>query len=227
MIERVVWFSKLLGSARSLEEVCRAIVQSDEFGHDLHGTQFHSLTNRGNLVSAASFGIEGLASDEKLTMFDDHPISDSARERKLTTATHPHLDGYELWSMPILKGELTAGTLCGVGKKGSNNHGFSELEVIAIGNMSYLYLSASGIPDIVKDQETSTNGKLTNRQSEILVFMSQGMTNMNIADQLSLSESSIKQESVKIFRALGVNKRKDAVNIAKERGLIADQSVVS
>ena len=216
-----------MGAARSLEEVCRAIVQSDEFGHNLHGTQFHSLTNRGNLVIAASFGIEGLPGDEKLTMFDNHPISESARERKLTTAAHPHHENYELWSIPILKGELTAGTLCGVGKKGSNNHGFSELEVIAIGNMAYLYLSASGIPDIVKDQETSTNGKLTDRQAQILVFMSHGMANMKIAIQLSLSESSIKQESVKIFKAFGVNNRNDAVSIAKQRGMLTGQNSVS
>ena len=37
-------------------------------------------------------------------------------------------------------------------------------------------------------------------------FMAQGLTNAQIAQELMLSESSIRQETVKIYRALGVNK---------------------
>ena len=63
-------------------------------------------------------------------------------------------------------------------------------------------------------------GELTERQYEILLAMARGETNAQIAHQLILSESSIKQESVKIFRSLGVGSRQQAVAKAKATGLL-------
>jgi len=225
MLDRVVRFSKIFGGAKTLEDVCRSIVQSDEFRGKLYGTQIHSLTNRGTLVSAASFGMEGVPAHEKLTLFDEHPIAEAPRERTVTVVPHPDSNDFDLWTMPILKDELTAGTLCSVSKKGSEIEAFSQNEMTAIGNMAYLFLSASGVPEIVKDREVAATGQLTDRQFEILLYMSKGKTNQEIADILILSESSIKQESVKIFRALGVANRQDAVKRAKASGMIPEQEL--
>ena len=52
--------------------------------------------------------------------------------------------------------------------------------------------------------------------------MAQGKTNLVIANEMILSESTIKQESVKIFRALGVSTRQQAVLKAKTLGLLPD-----
>lgn len=58
------------------------------------------------------------------------------------------------------------------------------------------------------------------RQLRILDEMAIGKTNAQIAQTLSLSESTIKQEAVKIFRMLGVSNRQRAVSISKEMGII-------
>jgi len=108
---RVTRFSRIFGSARSLEDVCRAIVQADEFKGLLYGTQIHSLTNRGTLVSAAVFGMESHPESEKLTLFDSHPLSDAARDREIKVVPHPMNSDFAIWAMPILKDDLTAGTL--------------------------------------------------------------------------------------------------------------------
>jgi DNA-binding NarL/FixJ family response regulator len=50
--------------------------------------------------------------------------------------------------------------------------------------------------------------------------MAIGKTNGQIARDLNLSESTIKQESVRIFRILGVNTRQRAVSVGKEMGII-------
>ena len=225
MLSRVVRFSKIFGGAKTLEDVCRSIVQSDEFSGKLYGTQIHSLTNRGTLVSAASFGMEGVSANEKLTLFDEHPVAEAARERTVTVVPHPENDDFVLWTMPILKDYLTAGTLNSVSHKDADIEKFNDEEMTAIGNMAYLFLSASGVPEIVKDREVAATGQLTDRQYEILLYMSKGKTNQEIADILILSESSIKQESVKIFRALGVANRQDAVKRAKASGMIPEQEV--
>jgi DNA-binding CsgD family transcriptional regulator len=64
------------------------------------------------------------------------------------------------------------------------------------------------------------NEELTPRQLSILKFMSEGRTNYQIDRALNLSESSIKQETVRIFRALGVRNRTDAAAAGAELKLI-------
>jgi DNA-binding NarL/FixJ family response regulator len=51
-------------------------------------------------------------------------------------------------------------------------------------------------------------------------MIAQGMTNRVIADDLYLSESTIKQETVKIFRCLGVATRQAAAKHAAANGVI-------
>ena len=224
-LERIGRFSRIFGSSKTLEDVCRAVVQAEEFKGKLYGTQIHSLTNRGTLVSAATFGMEAHPENEKLTLFESHPISDAAREKTVQITDHPQNSEFVLWSMPILKDDLTAGTLSSVSIKGAEIEAFDHYEVTAIGNLAYLFLSATGVPEIIKDREVAATGQLTDRQFEILIYMAKGKTNAEIAEHLILSESSIKQESVKIFKALGVANRQDAVKKARGSGLIPEQTI--
>ena len=68
--------------------------------------------------------------------------------------------------------------------------------------------------------EIEMSTTLTERQLEILGHISEGRTNAVIGKKLNLSESSIKQETVKIYRALGVGNREQAVLEARRSGLI-------
>jgi len=57
---------------------------------------------------------------------------------------------------------------------------------------------------------------------QILIDMAHGKTNLVIAHEMILSESTIKQESVKLFRAMGVGTRQKAVLKARTLGLLTD-----
>ena len=225
-LERVTRFSKIFGSATTLEDVCRSIVQADEFAGKLVGTQIHTLTRRGTFVSAAVFGMECHPEMESLWLFDDHPISKSAQSKEIVIEPHPSESGYDVWSMPILRDKNVAGSLSSVVKQGEEIEPFNEQELTSIANLAYLFLSNSGMPEIVNNADSAASGQLTKRQHEIVMFMARGLTNAQIASELILSESSIKQESVKIFKALGVENRRDAVKRAKESGLITDQNYI-
>jgi DNA-binding NarL/FixJ family response regulator len=61
---------------------------------------------------------------------------------------------------------------------------------------------------------------LTERQLNVLRLMAEGKTNNQIAQDLILSESTIRQETVKIYRALGVHARSEAGKRAKHLGII-------
>ena len=224
-LSRVQTIAKIFGGARTLEEVCRALVMDPIWDGALLGNQFHSLTSRGALVSVANFGIESVPETEKLTLFDDHPIPLAARTKQIQVVDHPENSDLLLWSMPLLRDDLAAGTMSSVSKKDAEIEKFSEEELATVGNLAYLFLSASGVPEIVKDKEVAATGQLTDRQYEILLYMAKGKTNQEIANILILSESSIKQESVKIFKALGVGNRQDAVKRAKASGMIPQQEL--
>lgn len=69
---------------------------------------------------------------------------------------------------------------------------------------------------------------LTARQLQVLSHIYDGETNSEIAHKMLLSESSIKQETVRIFKALGVANRKQAAARAQVLGLVdnRDEPVV-
>jgi DNA-binding NarL/FixJ family response regulator len=105
----------------------------------------------------------------------------------------------------------------------------TEVEIqLASMAAEYISLSArsiSGAPSLYKKSSNSVlkheeSDDLSNRQMSILQQMAEGKTNQQIGRNMNLSESTIKQESVRIFRKLGVPNRHEAADVAKQVGLI-------
>lgn len=63
---------------------------------------------------------------------------------------------------------------------------------------------------------------LTDRQRDIVKLMSQGMTNEQIARRIKFSHSTVRQESMSIYKFFGVNDRHSAVMAARMNGYISD-----
>lgn len=70
------------------------------------------------------------------------------------------------------------------------------------------------------DRKRETNelvgSKLTERQDLILTLIQQGLTNVIIAQRLGYSESLIRQETITIYKKLGVNGRRDLYNTGND-----------
>lgn len=62
---------------------------------------------------------------------------------------------------------------------------------------------------------------LSQREHEVLVKMAEGLSNQEIAAQLFLSESTIKTHVSNIFIKLDVKRRTQAVQVARELGVVA------
>jgi DNA-binding CsgD family transcriptional regulator len=62
--------------------------------------------------------------------------------------------------------------------------------------------------------------ELTTRELDVLRLMANGLTNPQIADRLAYSLSTIRADSVQIYRKLGVRGRSEAVSVALQRRLI-------
>jgi DNA-binding NarL/FixJ family response regulator len=70
------------------------------------------------------------------------------------------------------------------------------------------------------DRDADT--ELTPRQLRILHLLAEGMTNPQIAARIGFSDSTVRQETMAIYRFLNADGRRDAVHIAGLRGLLAE-----
>jgi len=69
-----------------------------------------------------------------------------------------------------------------------------------------------------KDQQE----RLTQRETEILNLLSDGMRNKEIASRIHVSEDTVKKHFYNIFQKMDVNSRMELVNKAKSIGLLSD-----
>ena len=76
-------------------------------------------------------------------------------------------------------------------------------------------------PDIAAQlAEHATDDALTEREIEVLRLIAAGNGNKQIADQLSISEATVKSRVTNILSKLGANDRAHAVTIGLKRGII-------
>lgn len=149
-----------------------------------------------------------LANDEKLLMHE-------AREAKL-------LDGL---AMPIhgLNGELTAiGLASSYGNVDINKDTLSKIRALSHQfHMVYIEKesASSNLPKapIVRPPQ---NISLTDREREILLWMSEGKSDSIIAEIIGISYATVRYHMNNIFLKLGVNERTLAVVKAIRHGLI-------
>jgi DNA-binding CsgD family transcriptional regulator len=79
-----------------------------------------------------------------------------------------------------------------------------------VGGLLGLQISSLRRTRLSVDQDSSVWNLLNNRQHKIVAMMSDGKTNSQIAYELGYSESTIRQETIKIYEILGVPGRKGA-----------------
>lgn len=220
-LARVARVLRIYAQASSANDYCLRLTHDAELGLGLLGTQLFSISTKGNLDLLGSYGIDAFDPSTNYSLFEDNPISKAINQRNLWIGSRT-ANGIELriWVLPLLRGEVPVGAATCVSNPEVEIVPFSEDAVAVASNAGALYLDSLGVNSKVREKPKSEEGKLTDRQYVILLGMARGETNAEIAKQLILSESSIKQETVRIFRALGVGSRQQAVAKAKATGLL-------
>ena len=80
-------------------------------------------------------------------------------------------------------------------------------------------IPANNEPFAVNEGQLKQLG-ITKRELEILELIAHGMSNREIAEKLFVSENTVKTHSSHLFDKLSAKRRTQAVQIAKENGLI-------
>lgn len=190
----------------------------------LFGTQVCALTNAGRWQLLGSYG--NLAySDQKLSQFDESVLTTAPRSRNVETIELEVDSKLAMATACVLtRDDLPVGALVRVATPGSYSYSPRTSALRAIQNAGGLFMDSIGFRTIAASESAkdASPEDLTERQLEILIDMAHGKTNLVIAQGMILSESTIKQESVRIFRALGVGTRQQAVLKARTLGLLPD-----
>ena len=73
-----------------------------------------------------------------------------------------------------------------------------------------------------REPTTSEGVSLTERELSVLAYLPTLSTNLEIADQLSISVNTVKQHLKTINRKLSVDSRREAVRAARRLGMLRD-----
>jgi len=66
-----------------------------------------------------------------------------------------------------------------------------------------------------------TDNKLSKRQKQLIVMLDRGLSNRDIAEELGISEHTVKVHLWRLFRRLGVKSRTQTIHYARTHGMLA------
>lgn len=219
-----LWFPKalkVLNESSSPADYCKRLTIDPLLGEGTLGNHLYLLDSSGTFRLIGGYGINPLSEDQDFNQFDDSIFAQAVSQNRFVR--EPLDSSYDLMVCPAIKAGTPIGAILTVlkPKEGAEEkfrvEGFQELSYyLALG----MFISGSPVTLIDSTKRQPSGEKLTERQTVILTGIAQGKTNLQISKELILSESAIKQETVKIFRALGVSNRREAAIKAASLGMV-------
>ena len=203
------------------------------YGQSAFGHILHIVRNDGSLAMPAKSGFK-VWPTEKFP--DRFVVADTRLNRSLRTGEVVSCGSFESFSFagpdylsdlfPKGFGSSIAWPIQGIGSVltffDENVELTAEMSLFlrTVGNVISLGLQKSRSPkEINRDghpEHIISHFTLTARQWNILKSVRRGMTNPEIAQNLGFSESLVRQETMKIYRKLAVNGRKELIEMPDE-----------
>jgi DNA-binding CsgD family transcriptional regulator len=218
---------KVINDSSSPADYCRRLTNDQILGQSMVGNHLYLLDSSGIFRLMGSFGIYPYEEDTEFSQFDQSVFAKAVETSEMF---RENLDeNYDVQVCPALKAGVINGAILTVLQKDEGEEKFlvSGFQWLAYYMSIGIFVAASGFSVLEGSKRAPSGEKLTERQLTILIGIALGKTNILIAQELILSESSIKQESVKIFRALGVANRQQAATKAKAMGLLTETAAPS
>jgi two-component system response regulator NreC len=120
---------------------------------------------------------------------------------------------------------LNAGASGYIPKRASPDDLITAINVVAAGEV-FLHPMVAGalVQDYLRrvstGSERASYGRLTPRQREVLTLIAEGLTNLDIGEQLGISVRTVERHRENIMERLNLHSRADLVKYALRKGLI-------
>lgn len=218
-------FLDALLKIESASDFCKAVVHSGFSGGFVHGCHLYRLGTDAAMSAMAGYGMSFDHLPETFSIWDENPVSASVRNKNFqfipgSTESRPMI------VVPLVKGNSPIGAVTLILDENTTKNPIDEKLVPVLERISGYWLTSIDSPALNKiNISGSSDGRnLTTRQLKILSLMADGLVNAEIATQLVVSESTVRQETVRIYRELGVANRAEASRKARLLGLIKGSS---
>jgi DNA-binding CsgD family transcriptional regulator len=213
----------LVIDSQNSQDLCRRIFLTDQLKEIIRGVFIYTLDSHSNLIEAAGYGEPFIEGPGEISAWDDNAASNAIRT-KLEVFIPGNTKSAQpgIVAVPFLRDTLPSGVLLLV-MDPSTQHSPISLQIApALGRLGAFFLETKGLTITVSSMPSGRESieDLTTRQVSILSFMGDGMTNAEISTKVLLSESTVRQETIRIYRALAVPGRQEAVAKARALGLI-------
>ncbi len=223
---------RLLSESANAQDLCRRATHSEYFKGMCRGVAIYLLDQKSTLVQVAAYGNVPDDSQAAIAAWDDNFLASSLRSRSI---------GYELSEnginacLPIETAGVVAGAmLFSYSPDYKPSHPDREGSAL-LSNLAGLFMDTKGItftPRLATPAATTSSDEvaaqeLTTRQVSILHYVADGLTNAEISKHVLLSESTVRQETIRIFRILKCHTRSEAIVKARAMGIIARVPKVS
>jgi DNA-binding CsgD family transcriptional regulator len=240
-------FIKFLGDQeRTIEEVLAHMVLRVMAPLEATSAFVAKLDNQNSILTIGRYGINGDLSsqyEDCFSLSDRLPITDAIRQRKIilinTLPQWPaeyselldspyHSEELALIAFPIEKSGTPVAVAAVFLDARLEMDTEKELFIQSIAHLLSMYLTQQEVAESVAAKKATgpisstrpqASGDLTQRQLLILRMISEGRTNIAIGDLLKYSESTIRQETIKIFSKLECDGRVEASELYKTQQL--------
>lgn len=215
----------LLNRSSAPHDYCRRLTLDTVLGVGMRGNHLFLLSSTGTLQLMGGYGQYPFEETKEFSSFDDSVLAEAIKTRRV--ARRPFNEEVDVQACPAIKADVVNGVILTILEK--DKGGTEEFEMDPKMEQAYylslgLFVASAGFGPLEQVKRSATNEPLSERQMKILIGIGMGKTNLQIANELILSESSIKQETVKIFRSLGVANRQQAAIKARAMGSIPQET---
>ena len=213
-LEYVSRLIRVITHSQNLDVFCRNAVHNLWSGQRFSAAHYFTLAQDGTLHKAAGYSTSNEKTNaESIAISSNHPAAQTVKTGRA------YLDDKKgkTISVPIQRDGWLFGVLV-LEPLDPTSDDVDEVELLALGHALAVYIDGamSGKYKARFEPAEQKQDQLTQRQLKILRGMDEGLIYAQIASNLHVSESLVKQEASKIFRFLGVSNRSAALKAGRE-----------
>ena len=224
-VDQVVLFSSLIDlaiSSDSYEQLCQRVVHEEITKGLVHGAHLYSVDSNLDMELQVSHGKTSALVERMVSAWDSSLLGECLMSKQMVFKSgknESHL------AMPLAKNSVPVGALLLVLDPTLERAPLSKQVSHLLSKVGAFFMEVR--PRISLQARPNGNGvahkpeQLSTRQVQIVQLIGAALTNGQIGKELSLSESSIRQETIKIYKALGVSGREEAVTAGIKIGLLS------
>jgi DNA-binding CsgD family transcriptional regulator len=205
---------RVITHSQNLDVFCRNAVHNLWPAQRFTAANYFTLSQDGNLHKAAGYSTNLSAPiGEKIAIASNHPAAQAVKSGQACMDAKKN----KAISVPIMRDGWLFGVLV-LEPIDASAENIDESELLVLGHALAVYIDGvmSGRFKARFEPNEQTQEQLTQRQLQILRGMDEGLIYAQIASNLHVSESLVKQEASKIFRFLGVSTRSAALKAGRE-----------